>query len=71
MSKRKQPERSAKKPKPLPKSSRKPKKGKLPKEIATAPPEEIAVKKTKVDNSALDQLKTVISLLILDDESGC
>lgn len=59
MSKRKQPERSVKKTKSESKSSKKNKKEKIPKAPKTAAPEEIPLKKAKVDNSALDQLKTV------------
>jgi len=59
MSKRRQPERSVKKAKPEPKSAKKNKKEKTPKASKTVVPEEIPLKKVKIDNSALDQLKTV------------
>lgn len=59
MSKRRQPDRSAKKAKADSKGSKKNKKEKTPKVSKTAVPEEIPLKKSKVENSALDQLKTV------------
>lgn len=59
MSKRRQPERSVKRAKPEPKSNKKGKKEKPPKPSRTAAPEVNPLKKAKVDNSALDQLKTV------------
>ena len=63
MSKRVQPERAAKVKAPEIKSKKrdkKTKKEKEPKKPKASQPEIIPIKKVKVENSALDQLKTVI-----------
>lgn len=62
MSKRKQPERSAKKTKPESKTS---KKEKTPRHSKTAAPEVNPLKKAKAEDSPLDQLKKVCLILNL------